>query len=151
MMKQLILRTLALLATSALLAASPAPAASPADDAKAIQGTWKPAGAELAGHRLSDRLTARITLTLSDGAYTVTVGDSTDKGTYKIDPSTHPRSITLTGTEGPHQGKTFAAIYELDGDILRICYDLTGQQAPKDFKTEPNTKLYLVTYMREKK
>jgi uncharacterized protein (TIGR03067 family) len=146
-MKQLILRTLALFATVTLFAATP----TTPDDTKAIQGTWKPDNAELAGHRLSDSLTAKITLTLTDGAYTVTVGDSTDKGTYKIDPSTNPKSVTLTGTEGPHQGKTFTGIYDLDGDTLKICYDLTGQQTPKDFKTEPGTKLYLVTYTRDKK
>jgi uncharacterized protein (TIGR03067 family) len=144
-MNHLIPRTLALVASLVFLAAAPSD-----DDAKAIQGTWKPARAELAGHALSEILTKQITLKLTDGAYTVTVRDSADRGTYKLDPSTHPKSITITGTDGPNKDKTFPAIYELDGDTLKICYDLSGKETPKNFKTEPNTKLYLVVYERQK-
>jgi uncharacterized protein (TIGR03067 family) len=146
-MNLLISRTLALVATLTFLAAT---ATAPADDAKAIQGTWKAAKAELAGHVLSDGLTREITLTLTGGAYTVTFRDSADKGTYKLDLNTNPRTITIAGTEGPNKDKTFHAIYELDGDTLRICYDLSGEQTPREFKTETGTKLYLVTYERQK-
>jgi uncharacterized protein (TIGR03067 family) len=56
----------------------------------------------------------------------------------------------VIGTEGPNQGKTFPAIYELNGDTLRICYDLSGAKRPAEFKTIAGTKLYLVTYSRSK-
>ena len=42
------------------------------------------------------------------------------------------------------------AIYELNGDTLRICYDLSGSKRPTEFKTAAGTKLYLVTYNRKK-
>jgi hypothetical protein len=42
----------------------------------------------------------------------------------------------------------FPAIYELDGDTLRICYDLSRTKRPAEFKTLPATQLYLVTYER---
>ena len=38
-------------------------------------------------------------------------------------------------TEGPNVGKTILAIYERNGDALRVCYDLTGQSRPTEFKT----------------
>lgn len=59
--------------------------------------------------------------------------------------------MDVTGTDGPNKGKTIPAIYELDGDTLRICYDLSGKECPKEFKTEKNTKLYLVTYKKDKR
>ncbi len=51
---------------------------------------------------------------------------------------------------GPNKGKTFLAIYKLDGDKLVICYDLTGKARPKEFKTEPKSMLFLVTYRKLK-
>ena len=58
--------------------------------------------------------------------------------------------MTVTGTNGPNQGKTFPCIYELKGDTLRICYDLSGAKRPTEFKSVADTKLYLVTYSRKK-
>ena len=80
----------------------------------------------------------------------VHVGDSPDKGTYTLDSTTDPKGMPVTGTDGPNKGKTFPAIYELHGDTLRICYDLSGQKRPTEFKSTAGTKLYLVTYARAK-
>jgi uncharacterized protein (TIGR03067 family) len=118
------------------------------DDAKAIQGTWTPAKAELAGQPMPAGVLKTISLKLENGKYEVFVGDHPDRGTYTIDAGTKPKSMSVTGTEGPNQGRTFPAIYELDGDTLRICYDLSGAKRPTDFKSVAGTKLYLVTYKR---
>ena len=94
---------------------------------------------------------------IKDDQYTVTVGEQgDDKGTIKLDDSATPKTLDITGTEGPNKGKTFLCIYELkhdttSGDTWRICYDLSGKARPTEFKTAPNTKLYLVAYAREKK
>ena len=73
-----------------------------------------------------------------------------DKGTYTLDTTTKPKSITITGTEGPNNGKTYPAIYELKGDTLRICYDLSGAKRPTEFKSIAGTRLYLVDYNRKR-
>ena len=124
-------------------------AADPPDDAKAIQGNWKPATAELAGQPLSDAVLKIISLKLENGRYEVVAGNLPDKGTYTIDSTTKPKRMTVTGTEGPNNGKTFPAIYELKGDTLRICYDLSGAKRPTEFKSIAGTQLYLVTYNRK--
>ena len=125
-------------------------AASPHDDAKAVQGNWTPAKAELAGEPMADAVLKSISLKLENGKYEVFVGDRPDRGTYTVDSTSKPKSMTITGTEGPNKGKTFPAIYELKGDMLRICYDLSGVKRPTEFKTVAGTKLYLVTYNRKK-
>src|SRR6185437_12515782 len=125
-------------------------AADSADDAKTVQGNWKPVKAELAGEPMPDPVLKTISLKLENGKYEVFVGDHPDRGTYTIDSTSTPKSMTVTGTEGPNQGKIFPAIYELDGDTLRICYDLSGAKRPTEFKTVAGTKLYLVTYQRKK-
>ena len=81
--------------------------------------------------------------------YEVSVGGKPDKGTYTLDSTCKPKGMSITGTEGPNQGKTFPAIYELKGDTLRICYDLSGAKRPTEFKSTAGTRLYLVTYSRK--
>jgi len=119
-------------------------------DSKSIQGAWTPLKAELGGQPFPPAVLKTISLKLHNGKYDVSVAGEPDRGTYTIDPSTKPKSMSVTGTDGPNKGKTFPAIYELDGDTLKICYDLSGKQRPADFKTTEGTRLYLVTYQRRK-
>jgi uncharacterized protein (TIGR03067 family) len=125
-------------------------AAELSDDTKAVQGNWKPVKAELGGQPMTDAVLKSISLKLDSGKYEVFVGEEPDMGTYTLDPATKPKSMTITGTDGPNHGKTFPAIYELRGDTLRICYDLSGAKRPTEFKSIAGTKLYLVTYNRKK-
>ena len=124
-------------------------AADPPDDAKAVQGNWKPVKAELAGQPMSDAILKIISLKLDHGKYEAFVGSQPDRGTYTIDATTKPEGMTIIGTEGPNQGKTFPAIFELKGDTLRICYDLSGAKRPAEFKSVAGAQLYLVTYNRK--
>lgn len=91
-----------------------------------------------------------ISLKLDHGKYEVFVGATPDRGTYTLDSATKPKRMAITGTEGPNHGKTFPAIYELKGDAIRICYDLSGAKHPAEFKSIAGTRLYLVTYTRKK-
>jgi uncharacterized protein (TIGR03067 family) len=116
-------------------------------DPKALQGTWTAVKTELAGQALP----LTVTLTIAGDNYEVVANGRPDKGTCKVDSSMRPGRMTITGGEGgPNAGKTFLAIYELEGDKLRICYDLSGQKHPEAFATEKGTSLYLVAYQRKK-
>ena len=99
---------------------------------------------------MTDAVLKSISLKLDNGKYDVFVGDHPDGGTYTLDSTSKPKSMTITGTEGPNKGKTFLAIYELKADTLRICYDLSGAKRPTEFKSIAGTRLYLVTYNRQK-
>jgi len=116
-----------------------------------VDGTWKPVEAEMGGMKLPAELMKDWSLELEKGKYVLKGAESPDQGTYAIDPKKKPRTMDILGTEGPNKGKSFPCIYELDGDTLRICYDLAGKKRPSEFKTAKQTKEYLVTYKREKK
>ena len=117
-----------------------------ADDAKGLQGNWLAVKTELAGEPVN----WTVMLTIEDDKYTVLANGKSDKGTCKVDASARPGKMTVTGGDGgPNAGKTFLAIYELDGDMLRICYDLSGKKHPETFATQKGTPLYLVTYKRK--
>jgi uncharacterized protein (TIGR03067 family) len=125
-------------------------AGSPDADAKAIQGAWQAVRADLAGLPMPDALTKTISLKLDHGKYAVLAGGTRDNGAYTLDATITPKSMNITGGEGPNHGKTFLVIYELKDDTLRVCYDLSGATRPTEFKTTPGTRLYLVTYHRKK-
>lgn len=139
------------LATATLFAgcSTSATLTNPPPDTTAVQGRWQPVQAELAGQSVPDTILQSISLRLDHGKYAVHAGPSADLGTYLLDVNAQPKSMVITGTEGPNQGRTFPAIYELTGDTLRICYDLSGAQYPSEFKTLAGTQLYLVTYHRQ--
>jgi uncharacterized protein (TIGR03067 family) len=104
----------------------------------------------LGGQPITEAVLKSISLKLDNGKHEVFVGGNPDQGTYTLDATSKPRSMTITGTEGPNQDKTFPAIYELKGDTLRICYDLSGAKHPAEFKSIAGTRLCLVTYHRKK-
>jgi uncharacterized protein (TIGR03067 family) len=99
---------------------------------------------------MPDAVLKTISLKIDNGKYEVLVGEQPDRGTYTLDSTTKPKSMTITGTDGPNIGKTFPAIYELKGDTLHVCYDLSGAKHPTEFKSVAGTMLYLVTYNRKK-
>ena len=143
--------------TPATVAADPAPADPAAADpgVPAQVGVWKPVTGELGGTKLPDTVAQSITLTLTAATYESTIGGADgqtlrDIGTYKLDEQANPKRITITSSEGPNKGKTQLAIFEMTDDgLLRICYDLTGNEFPKEFKSEPGTQLFLVNYGRQ--
>lgn len=139
------------LAAATLVAgcSTPSTLSTPPPDSTAVQGRWLPVQAELAGQAVPDTILQSISLRLDQGRYEVHAGPSTDLGTYLLDTNARPKGMVITGTEGPNQGRTFPAIYELTGDTLRICYDLSGAKRPTEFKTLAGTQLYLVTYHRQ--
>jgi uncharacterized protein (TIGR03067 family) len=121
-----------------------------AKEKKMLEGKWVPMQAELAGQKLPEAQLKAISLDISDGTYTVRVGDVVDKGTLKIDPAAKPKSMDIVGTDGPNKGKTFLAIYEFNGDTLRICYDLAGKARPTEFATSKERPFFLAVYQRTK-
>ena len=149
-MKTILCICLVLTASPTALAAEESADHRTPDDQKALQGDWIPVKAELAGKPMPEAVLKTISLKLVKNDYEVLVAGKPDKGTWTIDPTAKPKAMKVTGVKGPNAGKTFPAIYELAGDMLRVCYDLSGKKRPTEFKTKADTKLYLVTYQRKK-
>lgn len=115
-------------------------------------GIWKPKGAMLRGVLLPPPALEAITLKIENGKYEVTVKgeEHSDEGSFTLDESATPKRMTITSTSGPNKGKVFLAIYEIKGEnAMRVCYDLSGKEFPKEFKAPKGTDLYLVGYRRQ--
>jgi hypothetical protein len=56
--------------------------------------------------------------------------------------------MDILGREGPNAGRTMLAIYELDADRLKVCYDLDGSERPADMQARADQLLLSITYAR---
>lgn len=124
----------------------------PVPDMRTHEGIWKPVAAVLGGVRLRRSDLKAVTLKVDGERYEVTVDgeEESDRGTVTLDTSTSPKRMTIKSTDGPNRGKTFLAIYEMkDAVSMRVCYDLSGTDFPKQFKAPKGTQLYLVGYRRQ--
>jgi RNA polymerase sigma factor (sigma-70 family) len=70
---------------------------------------------------------------------------------FKLDPSRKPKTIDLTALDGEGQGQVVLGLYELDGDLLKLCF-FTRPPRPMalDSKEEVSQK-YLLTFKRSEK
>jgi len=121
------------------------------DEWKALKGTWKVEKAMLRGEDSTDVFKSAVLTMAEDGKYTVDFAGTQDKGTVSVDLAKKPKRMTITGTEGPNQGKTLPAVYELSGDTLKICYQLEGKEPPAGLESKAGTATLFIEYKREKK
>ncbi len=138
------------------------PALAQAQDAKKdqeqLQGTWKMVSREFMGKKASDEEIKKLNTKIVVKGDTITVW-SQDAGTdevvsevkFKLDPTTKPKSLDFTMTSGPTKGQTAVAIYELEGDSLKVCYAVGEAKRPTQFAAANNTEWVLLSYKREKK
>ena len=127
----------------------------PMDEAKKelerIQGTWVATRLESGGQAAP---VGSVRLICVGDKYTQKNGsEEVEKGTHKLDPTKKPKTMDITVTDGDFKGQLQLAIYELDGDILKICANEAGDKArPKEFSTTKETGgKVLVILKREKK
>jgi uncharacterized protein (TIGR03067 family) len=128
----LLCTSLALLARAEEAKKDPKPARS---DKELLQGTWKVVK-KVKNGEAEDAKENPMTIKFSGDTASATVGNETKgEGTFTIDESKKPKWITLAGTSGPNAGREFNAIYELDGDTLKLAYGTgdNNKTRPKDF------------------
>ncbi len=134
------------------MAAALACAAAVADNAvdqKLLAGAWKPKAASLGDNKIDEMVLETVTLVYEADKYTLTIGDKIEKGSYLLDAGKTPKALDIFPTEGDNNGKTFLAVYKIEGDKLTICYSLTPSVRPEDFEADSNT-LLVVNYERVK-
>lgn len=71
-------------------------------------------------------------------------------GRVRVDPTKTPKPITVQIAQGQHKGEIMLGIFELQGDTLKICFDVEGQNRPAEFKADGDAPLLLLTCKRRK-
>jgi uncharacterized protein (TIGR03067 family) len=125
-------------------------------DADKMEGTWQAVSVQISGVPLPDEIVTNLKYVIKGNKMT-TVGvpeiiAQYAEATFKLDPSTKPKSMDVTCTAGEKKGDQMEAIYEFKGDDeLRLCVQIVGKERPGEFATKEGDNRGLLVLKREKK
>jgi uncharacterized protein (TIGR03067 family) len=122
-------------------------------DLDALQGTWAAVHVERNGQKAPEVALKNFKVVIRGNQMAINPDGDNRTSTFKLDPSRMPRGMDNTPAQGPKKGVSLPAIYEVDGDTLKICFDNEGvsDTRPTEFKTTPGSGLALFVLRREKK
>jgi uncharacterized protein (TIGR03067 family) len=127
------------------------PAEDKKKDEELIQGTWTVVSREFVGKKTPEKELKAMKVTIKEGTITLDDGEKKEKHAYKLDPSKTPKAIDLANT-GIEQKETTPAIYELDGDALKICWsEKDPDHRPTKFAGDEASGQTMIVLKREKK
>jgi uncharacterized protein (TIGR03067 family) len=117
------------------------------DDTKQWQGTWKMVSTTYDG----EPQTADMEWIVDGDHYTIRLNGQThqDLQTFKLDASRKQIDVFHHDTPPGTYGGKLKGIYELSGNSLRVCYDLTGQRYPRSFDAQRGSRQVLYEFRRE--
>lgn len=115
-----------------------------------LEGTWVPVAADVAGKSLFVPELRVKYLVLNSGGYSIIdrTNRIVDSGRYVADEGVRPSTLDIVGRQGPGAGRTLLAIFQLDEDSLTVCYDLDGNERPRDMQPKEDQLLLSITYAR---
>lgn len=146
------MRKIALILLGGLLLAADAPKGAKKDLDK-LQGAWKVASVEYDGQDVSGDGMTNFKLVFKGDKASIQGNDEVKKGygkmTFKLDPSTTPKSVDISITAGEQKDNVLEGIYELKGDEFKICVKLTGKERPTKFATAESSSTVLVLFKRD--
>jgi RNA polymerase sigma-70 factor (ECF subfamily) len=121
-------------------------AGTPRKDLDALQGVWAANIIEREGKQAPNEVLQRFRVVFKGNR--LTIDERT--ATFTLDPGKKPKWIDVVPDEGPAKGKRLPAIYELDGDTLKLCFDNIGvsDQRPTEFRSTAENRLDLLILRR---
>ncbi len=125
------------------------------NDSVIIQGNWDATSSNTEGKDLpkSELRISRLVVKGDEWNYSLGGGavllDPAPK--FSLDQNAIPKTIDVTSRRKNQQGKSLLrGIYELDGDVLKICFAVGSAARPKKFKSEAGSKSSITVYRRVK-
>jgi uncharacterized protein (TIGR03067 family) len=141
-----------IVAAGAGLAADDAKEAAVRKELPKFEGAWRVTSLEVDGTKLPEdqvkQMAAR--LVIHGDQFTFHEGANPTKGTFKVDPTTKPKQIDITFSDGPQKGQTIKGIYELEGDTYTVCIDIAGKGRPTALAAKAGSGHGLEVLKREK-
>lgn len=114
-----------------------------------LPGIWTAISAVISGEAMPERDVNTIRLTLTATRFTTSRGAETlFDSSYTSNATTSPKQIEMIGSGGDFEGQAALGIYELEGEVLRLCYTMPGFKRPTDFASAPGSGAFLITLKR---
>jgi uncharacterized protein (TIGR03067 family) len=125
----------------------------PKKDQDKIQGTWEVIEFIADGTPVPDKIRSKLQVIFKDDKMQLTGLGGIDKREYvfKLDPTKKPKVIYAMPQFDPYKGQTLPAIYDIDGDKLKICMSNgVATEPPAEFNAPAGSKLALLVLKRAK-
>ena len=121
-------------------------------DRQQIHGTWRIVALNVNGKAAREEDAKKLLVfNGSDGTWILfSQGKEILKGTSTIDPTTNPKSIDFTSTDGEGTQSQFLGIYELGEKARKLCFAAKAKGRPVEFTSSPESEIVLVNFEREK-
>lgn len=133
------------------LADDPPKTPSVKDELQLLQGTWQVSEWDEAGKALTDREKKDRTVFFGGNIFIFRKGEKVvQAGTIQLDPSKTPRTMNLSVKEGEGKDGVLLAIYSLDNNTLKLCFDPAGQTRPGKFKPDAKDALTVASLQKPK-
>ena len=122
-------------------------AADSSDDAKEWQGTWKMISCTYDGEPQKGEMEWIV----KGGQYTIRVNGVSQQDPNMITLDASNKHIDVFHHETPPgtYGGKLKGIYEINGDSLTVCYDLTAERYPKSLDAPRGSRQVLYKFHRE--
>jgi RNA polymerase sigma factor (sigma-70 family) len=127
------------------------PARDPAQrDLEALQGVWGAIVIEREGKRAPAEVLEGFRVVFKGNRMTINPQSDNRTSTFTLDPAKQPAWFDAMPEEGPGKGQRLPAIYELDGDRLKLCFDnvAAGDRRPTEFRSSAENRLTLFVLTR---
>jgi uncharacterized protein (TIGR03067 family) len=112
-----------------------------ADDAQDIVGVWEPIAAETEGNEVPPeavkQLVVLLTFKITKDKITTPPDDDETEISYSLTPASNPKGIDTVDLNGDAKGTRNKGIYELNGDVFRLCMGPKNGPRPQRFTTKP--------------
>jgi len=117
------------------------------DDTEKWQGIWRMVACTYDG----EPQRADMEWIVDGDHYTIRLNgqSNVDPYTIKLDPSRKHIDVFHHETPPGTYGGSLKGIYDISGDSLTVCYDLTGQRYPESFNANRGSRQVLYKFRRE--
>jgi uncharacterized protein (TIGR03067 family) len=132
---------------SLLAGCRPLSSADSAADTEQWQGSWKLVDATYDGAPQ----TTDMEWIVDGDQYTIRLNQQAHQDPYvfKLDASRKQLDVLHHETPAGTYGGKLKGIYQISGDSLTVCYDLTGRQYPQSFDAKPGSRQVLYQFRRQ--
>lgn len=129
-------------------------------DREAIQGEWALVSETIAGNPLTPEQIGQLNKVLSIRGNRLRMSRTglagqfrTYDGTFRLDPTAQPRAFDWSGKRSDGAVEGWKGVYQLDGDVLRLCYvDASdGKPRPTEVRSTRESGGYLGEFKRRAK
>jgi uncharacterized protein (TIGR03067 family) len=116
-----------------------------------LQGAWAPVSSNTEGKDTAEAELRIFRLTVKGDRWLLSLkgGKPIVEPTFRVGPTTKPKTLDVVSVT--QQGKILLrAVYELEGDTLKLCFAVGEAERPKEFKSAEGSRSGITVYKRVK-